>query len=62
MYVFSTKQYCQVRSKKLVKITTTTEQSDAANYLTQVNSGGGNLYWIGLSDLAQEGTYKYSVK
>ena len=42
----------------LIKISNFSEQIAAINYLNELNSYGENLYWIGLSDLAQEGRYK----
>ena len=38
-----------------MKILDSATQTAAASYLNQVNPSGGGLYWIGLSDLAQEG-------
>ena len=38
-----------------MKILDSATQTAAASYLNQVNPSGSGLYWIGLSDLAQEG-------
>ena len=44
----------------MVKISDSTEQSAARDWLNQVDSGGGGLYWIGLTDIAREGTYVWT--
>merc|ERR1712018_961468 len=54
---YAARQYCQSRSKIPVKILDSATQTAAASYLNQVNPSGSGLYWIGLSDLAQEGRY-----
>ena len=54
---FAADQYCRSQNMSLIKISNFSEQIAAINYLHELNSYGENLYWIGLSDLAQEGMY-----
>ena len=44
-----------------MKILDSATQTAAASYLNQVNPSGSGLYWIGLSDLAQEGLCENST-
>ena len=55
---FAADQYCRAQNMSMIKISNFSEQIAATNYLHEHNSNGENLYWIGLSDLAQEGMYK----
>ena len=41
----------------MVNITDATQQAAAAKYLNSVDSSGNGLFWIGLTDLSQEGYY-----
>ena len=41
----------------MVNVADATQQATAANYLNSVDSSGNGLFWIGLTDLSQEGNY-----
>ena len=53
-------KFCLGRGTTMVKINNSTEQTAARDWLNQADSGGGGLYWIGLTDIAREGTYVWT--
>merc|ERR1712062_304717 len=57
---FEAQQFCLGRGTTMVKINNSTEQSAARDWFNQVDSGGSGLYWIGLTDIAREGTYVWT--
>lgn len=56
---YQASQYCKGNGKKLVKITDSAQQTQAATYLNSQDTGGNRLFWTGLTDLAQEGRYQW---